>query len=54
MRPMYEDTLYNALFDIGFFGKLVFALGVVAVSLGLSLLVGRLVDGISSAIGSGE
>jgi hypothetical protein len=51
---MYEDTLYNALFDIGFFGKLIFALGVVAVSLGLSLVVGRLVELISSAAGSGK
>ncbi len=51
---MYEDTLYNALFDIGFFGKLIFALGAVAVSLGLSLVIGRLVELISSAVGSGK
>ena len=49
---MYEDTVYNALFEIGFFGKLLFALGVVAVSLGLSLIVGRLVEAITSALSS--
>ena len=49
---MYEDTLYNALFDIGFFGKLIFAIGVVAISLGLSLGVGRLIEVLSSAFGS--
>ena len=51
---MYEDTIYNALFEIGFFGKLIFALGVVALSLGLSLLVGRLVETITSALSSGK
>ena len=45
---MYEHTLYDALFDIGFFGKLIFALAVFVFSLGLSLLVGTIVDPLTS------
>ena len=45
---MYEHTLYDALFEIGFFGKLIFALAVFVFSLGLSLLVGTIVDPFTS------
>ncbi len=45
---MYEHTLYDPLFALGFFGKLFFAVGVLAVSLGLSVLVGSIVDPLTS------
>ena len=51
---MYEYTLYDSIFALGFFGKLVFALAVLAVSLGLSLLVGSIVDPLTARSGSGD
>ena len=45
---MYEYTLYDSIFAFGFFGKLFFALAVFAASLGLSLLVGTIIDPLTS------
>jgi hypothetical protein len=51
---MYEHTLYDAIFALGFFGKLFFALAVFAVSLGMSLLVGTIIDPLTSARSKSE
>ena len=51
---MYEHTLYDSIFAFGFFGKAFFALAVFAVSLGMSLLVGSVIDPLTSARSKSE
>ena len=47
-------TIAGRITGLRDFGKLIFALGVVAISLGLSLGIGRLVEAVSSTFGSKE